>query len=258
MKLLAVVALVAGLAGVAARGGDEHVETCVFEKLSGQDAKFCRGDLEVFYPELGDVGCTYIPKCNQYRKRISKEWSRPQIVYPQADKTRLWNGHEAKAQVWESGLQGSISPLQLWASHMPSLSPMPPLLSCKMWIVSKETAKNKKYVLIMADPDAPSRANPKYRFWRHWVVIDIKGIDLRAGNLKGRVLTEYGRPTPPSRSGYHRYQFRLYEQPAHEAIALSPEEEASLGSWPLERFVERFRLGSPAAATQFLTQHPSD
>ncbi|XP_075766952.1 phosphatidylethanolamine-binding protein 4 isoform X3 [Pelodiscus sinensis] len=231
MKLLAVVALVAGLAGVAARGGDEHVETCVFEKLSGQDAKFCRGDLEVFYPELGDVGCTYIPKCNQYRKRISKEWSRPQIVYPQADKTRLWNGHEAKAQVWESGLQGSISPLQLW---------------------------NKKYVLIMADPDAPSRANPKYRFWRHWVVIDIKGIDLRAGNLKGRVLTEYGRPTPPSRSGYHRYQFRLYEQPAHEAIALSPEEEASLGSWPLERFVERFRLGSPAAATQFLTQHPSD
>ncbi|XP_075766954.1 phosphatidylethanolamine-binding protein 4 isoform X4 [Pelodiscus sinensis] len=203
MKLLAVVALVAGLAGVAARGGDEHVETCVFEKLSGQDAKFCRGDLEVFYPELGDVGCTYIPKCNQYRKRISKEWSRPQIVYPQAD-------------------------------------------------------KNKKYVLIMADPDAPSRANPKYRFWRHWVVIDIKGIDLRAGNLKGRVLTEYGRPTPPSRSGYHRYQFRLYEQPAHEAIALSPEEEASLGSWPLERFVERFRLGSPAAATQFLTQHPSD
>ncbi|XP_044861842.1 phosphatidylethanolamine-binding protein 4 isoform X2 [Mauremys mutica] len=124
MKLLVAVVLVAGLAGVAAWGGeaftgDEHMGTCVFEKLTGQDYKFCRGDLEVFYPELGDVGCTYIPKCNQYRKRISKEWHSPKIAYPQAD-------------------------------------------------------KNKKYVLIMVDPDAPNRANPKYRFWRHWVVIDIK------------------------------------------------------------------------------------
>nr|XP_042696236.1 phosphatidylethanolamine-binding protein 4 isoform X3 [Chrysemys picta bellii] len=175
MKLLAAVVLVAGLAGVAAWGGeafagDEHRGTCVFEKLTGQDYKFCRGDLEVFYPELGDVGCTYIPKCNQYRKRISKEWRSPKIAYPQAD----------------------------------------------------------------------------------------KGTDLRAGKLKGHVLTDYGRPTPPSQSGYHRYQFRLYEQPAHEAISLSPEEEASLGSWPMERFVEQFRLGSPVASTQFLTQHHSD
>ncbi|TFK08190.1 hemoglobin subunit pi [Platysternon megacephalum] len=94
MKLLAAVVLVAGLAGVTAWGGeevfagDEHMGTCVFEKLTGQDYKFCRGDLEVFYPELGDVGCTYIPKCNQYRKRISKEWRSPKIVYPQADKVK--------------------------------------------------------------------------------------------------------------------------------------------------------------------------
>lgn len=40
---------------------------------------------------------------------------------------------------------------------------------------------------------------------------------------------DYVRPTPPPRSGYHRYQLRLYEQPAHEAIALSPEERVSLG-----------------------------
>ncbi|XP_067399790.1 phosphatidylethanolamine-binding protein 4 isoform X2 [Emydura macquarii macquarii] len=178
MKLLVAVLLVAGLAGIAAWGGeavagDADMATCVFEKLTGQDRKFCRGDLEVFYPELGDVGCTYIPECNQYRKRISQEWSSPKMTYPQAD-------------------------------------------------------KNKKYVLIMVDPDAPSRANPKYRFWRHWVVTDIDGRDLRAGNLKGHVLTAYSRPTPPSRSGYHRYQFRLYEQPAHEAISLTSEEEASL------------------------------
>jgi len=27
-----------------------------------------------------------------------------------------------------------------------------------------------KYTLVMVDPDAPSRAEPKYRQWRHWVV----------------------------------------------------------------------------------------
>jgi hypothetical protein len=33
------------------------------------------------------------------------------------------------------------------------------------------------YTLVMTDPDAPSRANPKFREWRHWVVsvfIDCK------------------------------------------------------------------------------------
>ncbi|TFK08214.1 Phosphatidylethanolamine-binding protein 4 [Platysternon megacephalum] len=90
------------------------------------------------------------------------------------------------------------------------------------------------------------------------LILKSRGTDLRAGKLKGHVLTDYGRPTPPSQSGYHRYQFRLYEQPAHEAISLSPEEEASLGSWPMERFIEQFRLGSPVASTQFLTQHHSD
>lgn len=40
---------------------------------------------------------------------------------------------------------------------------------------------------------------------------------------------DYVRPTPPPRSGYHRYQLRLYQQPADAAIALSPEERVSLG-----------------------------
>ncbi|GCC37035.1 hypothetical protein chiPu_0015535 [Chiloscyllium punctatum] len=33
--------------------------------------------------------------------------------------------------------------------------------------------KDMKYILIMADPDAPSKENPKYRFWRHWLVTNI-------------------------------------------------------------------------------------
>lgn len=41
--------------------------------------------------------------------------------------------------------------------------------------------------------------------------------------------TEYARPTPPPRSGYHRYQLRLYEQPEGGRIRLGPEERISAG-----------------------------
>ena len=31
-------------------------------------------------------------------------------------------------------------------------------------------ARNVKYTLVMTDPDAPSREDPKFGQWRHWVV----------------------------------------------------------------------------------------
>jgi hypothetical protein len=33
-----------------------------------------------------------------------------------------------------------------------------------------EEAGNVKYTLVMTDPDAPSREDPKFGQWRHWVV----------------------------------------------------------------------------------------
>ncbi|XP_009882445.1 PREDICTED: phosphatidylethanolamine-binding protein 4 [Charadrius vociferus] len=257
MKLLGAVLLAACLLGTAAGGeqhpwSDEPSRTCFFQMLSSMDREFCRGDLEVIYPELGDVACMYIPKCHQYRRRISREWGSPRVRYPQAE-------------------------------------------------------KSKKYVLMLVDPDAPSRANPRNRFWRHWLVTDIpvSPIAVRRGggsagaspgtgvrravlprrvggprdaplsgyggiaaksrrtsvcerNVNGAGRVDYVRPTPPPRSGYHRYQFRLYQQPADAAIALSPEERVSLGAWAMESFVEQFRLGSPVASTQFLTKYYED
>nr|XP_028564144.1 phosphatidylethanolamine-binding protein 4 [Podarcis muralis] len=199
MKLPIIYFLAAGLMGVGVQVAAQR-EECLFERLNEKDAQFCRGDLEVLYPELGDVGCTFIPKCNQYRQQISTEWTSPDIRYHQAD-------------------------------------------------------EGKKYVLIMVDPDAPSRANPEYRFWRHWVVVGIRGADLKKGNPKGRVLTDYRRPTPPPNSGYHRYQFLLYEQPGDETIYLNPEKSASLGSWDMENFVDYSHLGTPVASTQFITKN---
>ncbi|XP_061328379.1 phosphatidylethanolamine-binding protein 4 isoform X3 [Pezoporus flaviventris] len=118
MRPLGALFLAALLTGAAAPWPDEPSRTCFFQMLSGGDSLFCRGDLEVIYPELGDVSCSYIPKCHQYRERISREWGSPRVRYPQAD-------------------------------------------------------KSKKYVLMLVDPDVPSRANPRSRFWRHWLVTDI-------------------------------------------------------------------------------------
>uniref|UniRef100_K7ECQ6 Phosphatidylethanolamine binding protein 4 n=1 Tax=Ornithorhynchus anatinus TaxID=9258 RepID=K7ECQ6_ORNAN len=198
-----------GLAAlISSQGGEEldlelDMGTCVMDPVVGEDAAFCRGGLEVIYPELGDVGCLYIPRCNNYRERISKEWNEPSVRFPQAH-------------------------------------------------------PKKKYVLMMVDPDAYSRADPKFRYWRHWLVTEIQGSDLQAGKPKGHVLAKYYPPGPPRRSGYHRYQFLVYEQPAHETILLSSNKSAFRGAWHTEKFVERFRLGSPAAATQFLTENYRD
>uniref|UniRef100_A0A8C9L9R7 Phosphatidylethanolamine binding protein 4 n=1 Tax=Pavo cristatus TaxID=9049 RepID=A0A8C9L9R7_PAVCR len=139
MGLLAAVLLAALLPGTAwgaqALWPDEPSRICSFQSLGGKDSEFCRGNLEVIYPELGDVGCTYIPTCHQSRWRISREWGSPQVRYPQAD-------------------------------------------------------KSKKYVVVLVDPDAPSRADPRSRFWRHWLLTDVPGAELRTGELRGRVLTE--------------------------------------------------------------------
>uniref|UniRef100_A0A8C7EED1 Phosphatidylethanolamine binding protein 4 n=1 Tax=Nothoprocta perdicaria TaxID=30464 RepID=A0A8C7EED1_NOTPE len=195
MGLAQVVLLLLSLLGTAggaadAHWGAGHPRVCFFEPLGSQDAELCRGELEVVYPELGDVGCTYIPACRRYRWRLGREWSSPCVRY----------------------------------------------------------ARDKKYVLVMVDPDAPSRADPSQRFWRHWLVSDIR---VSRAQPRPLVPAEYARPAPPARSGYHRYQLRLYEQKDHAASLRA-------GAWSMERFVERFRLGSPVASTQFLTKHDGD
>ena len=46
---------------------------------------------------------------------------------------------------------------------------------------------------LPTDPDAPSRADPKFREWHHWCVVNIPGKDVNAGE----VLAEYVGSGPP-------------------------------------------------------------
>ena len=56
-------------------------------------------------------------------------------------------------------------------------------------------------LIFPTDPDAPSRKDPKYREWRHWLVVNIPGGDVS----KGEVCAEYVGAGPPKGTGLHRY-----------------------------------------------------
>src|SRR5438874_12510178 len=60
------------------------------------------------------------------------------------------------------------------------------------------------YTLIMVDPDAPSRENPINKYWLHWMFIN-----------SDQVIVPFQPPSPPKKSGKHRYYFYLFEQPKH-------------------------------------------
>lgn len=118
--------------------------------------------------------------------------------------------------------------------------------------------EKKTYVLVMVDPDAPSRSKQTSAYWRHWLVVDIQGSALKKGQIEGTSLTDYNPPTPPQKSGFHRYQFMLFEQPPGTPVSLTKEEKASRGKWDFQAFITSFDLGEPVATLQFLTQNYKD
>ncbi|XP_002737060.1 protein D2-like [Saccoglossus kowalevskii] len=64
------------------------------------------------------------------------------------------------------------------------------------------------YTLLMTDPDAPSRENPKFREWHHWLVVNIPGCDVD----KGETVMGYVGSGPPPETGLHRYIYLVYKQ----------------------------------------------
>jgi phosphatidylethanolamine-binding protein (PEBP) family uncharacterized protein len=47
--------------------------------------------------------------------------------------------------------------------------------------VAWEADADALYTVIKTDPDAPSREDPKWGEWLHWIVTDIKGSDISTG-----------------------------------------------------------------------------
>jgi phosphatidylethanolamine-binding protein (PEBP) family uncharacterized protein len=97
------------------------------------------------------------------------------------------------------------------------------------------------YTFMMIDPDAPTPDDPRFGYWRHWVVASIATPSQSSSattsasediTARGKTLTPYLAPGPKDESGPHRYLFLLFEEKAGgESL-----EKADVGG---DEFVER-------------------
>ena len=100
------------------------------------------------------------------------------------------------------------------------------------------------YTLIMTDPDAPSRKDPKMREWHHWLVGNIPEFDLGSG--------------PPKDTGLHRYVILVYKQSGKlkfDEERLPGNSGKGRGKFSTKKFVEKYKLGTPVAGNFFQAQY---
>lgn len=97
------------------------------------------------------------------------------------------------------------------------------------------------YTLVMIDPDAPSRFQYTEREYKHWIVINIKGTDVK----KGKTIVSYFPPSPPPSMGLHRYVFLLFKQ--EEALKDSVSNESRRANFHVAKFAAENQLGDPIA-----------
>ncbi|KAL7836909.1 hypothetical protein AOLI_G00281930 [Acnodon oligacanthus] len=106
----------------------------------------------------------------------------------------------------------------------------------------------KLYTVAMTDPDAPSRKDPKFREWHHFLVVNVKGNDISTGC----VMSDYVGSGPPKGTGLHRYVWLVYEQPGSlnctEAVLTNRSGE-NRGKFKIANFRKKYGLGIPVAGT---------
>ncbi|XP_035740696.1 protein D2-like isoform X1 [Vespa mandarinia] len=110
------------------------------------------------------------------------------------------------------------------------------------------------YTLCMTDPDAPSRKDPKFREWHHWLVGNIPGNDIK----KGETLSEYIGSGPPEGTGLHRYVFLLYKQPkklTFDEKHLTNRSGDNRGKFSIKKFAKKYNLGDPIAGNMYQAEY---
>ncbi|KAK1241320.1 hypothetical protein MKX08_001294 [Trichoderma sp. CBMAI-0020] len=103
------------------------------------------------------------------------------------------------------------------------------------------------YMLLLIDPDAPTPDDPKFAYWRHWVLPGLKPLAAADGIVAQTkpVLTEYLAPGPKDDSKPHRYLFLLFREPHGLALTkqdVGGEEFVQRRSFDAAKFVEQHQL----------------
>lgn len=117
--------------------------------------------------------------------------------------------------------------------------------------VSWDAEADKFYLLCLTDPDAPSRKEPKFREWHHWLVGNVPGNDVS----KGETLSEYIGSGPPPETGLHRYVFLVYAQPGKidfkDVPRLTNRSGDNRANFKIQAFADKYNLGDPIAAAYY-------
>ena len=119
--------------------------------------------------------------------------------------------------------------------------------------VSWPTEEGVLYTLCMTDPDAPSRQNPRYREWHHWLVGNIPGNDISSG----KTLSQYVGAGPPKGTGLHRYVYLVYKQPSElnfDEKLLTNRSGDNRGNFSIRNFAKKYKLANPIAGNFFQAQ----
>lgn len=126
------------------------------------------------------------------------------------------------------------------------------------------------YTLCLTDPDAPSRTDPIYREWHHWLVGNIPGCDVSKGEVNClnkniqktencfiqyyllylKVLSAYIGSGPPPKTGLHRYVFLVYKQSGKltfDEKRLPNNSGDDRGGFKIAAFAKKYNLGDPVA-----------
>jgi len=122
--------------------------------------------------------------------------------------------------------------------------------------------------LMMVDPDAPSKNSPKFRYWLHWLKVNVP-CDLGETECggsgdeggKGDVIVSFNPSGPPPKTGLHRYIFLLFSQQGqptgcHHIDPKKVEKLTFRGSFKVGKFAGKWNLKAPIKAAHYKTKNP--
>lgn len=110
------------------------------------------------------------------------------------------------------------------------------------------------YTLLMVDPDTPSRKTSSGLEFRHWLVVNIPGKQLKLG----QTISEYVGSGAPRGTGLHRYTFLVFAQPRHlyfDEGYSGIYEARNRGGFSTKNFTKKYNLGDPVAGNFFVAQY---
>lgn len=162
----------------------------------------------------------------------------PKHKHPKHGKSKIKTKHQPVK------LGNKIAPPKVQSPPSFSIHTLNSSSSSISWLAPTATlAENVTYTLVLTDPDATSRADPAKSEMCHWIATNISlplsisvSVSSEDGSMSvgasGHVdeLVSYLPPSPPPKTGKHRYVFVLLAGLEESAPKLkAPEERAHWG-----------------------------